>query len=221
MQTIVDNLDVFGRAVWGTLVLAFWAGIGSLVLGTLLAVLRVAPSAALRAFGTGYVNLVRNTPLTLVMFFTVFGLPALQIGFGDTASTNYRIYALLALIAYTACFVCEAIRSGINTVPVGQAEAARAIGLPFAQVLALVVLPQALRAVVPPLGNVLIAMVKNTSVASAFNNRELISGMRGLIENNGNAVISILVGTTLAYLLIVAVLALGLRRLERKLAVAA
>ena len=221
MQTIVDNLDVFGRAVWGTLVLAFWAGIGSLVLGTLLAVLRVAPSAALRAFGTGYVNLVRNTPLTLVMFFTVFGLPALQISFGDTASTNYRIYALLALIAYTACFVCEAIRSGINTVPVGQAEAARAIGLPFAQVLALVVLPQALRAVVPPLGNVLIAMVKNTSVASAFSNFQLISGMRGLIEDNGNAAISILLGTTLAYVLVVGVLALGLRAAERKLAVAA
>ncbi|GAB7190659.1 amino acid ABC transporter permease [Kineococcus sp. NUM-3379] len=221
MQVIVDNLDVFGRALWGTLLLTFWAALGSLVLGTVLAVLRVAPSAAMRAFGTAYVNVVRNTPLTLVMFFTVFGFPALQISFGERASTNLRIYALVALIAYTSCFVCEAIRSGINTVPVGQAEAARAIGLPFAQVLTLVVLPQAFRAVVPPLGNVLIALVKNSSVASAFSNYELVSGMRGLIEDNGNATIAILIATTLAYVGVVAVLALGLRALERKLAVTA
>jgi glutamate transport system permease protein len=118
-------------------------------------------------------------------------------------------------VAYTSCFVCEAIRSGINTVPVGQAEAARAIGLPFGQVLSLVVLPQAVKAVIPPLGGVLIAMLKNTSIASAASNYELISAMRNLIEQNGNAVISILLGTTVAYVLLVAVVSAVVELLER------
>jgi len=215
VQVIVDNLDTFGRGLWGTVVLFLWATAGSLVLGTVLAVLRVAPSGAVRAAGTAYVNLVRNTPLTLIMVFCVLGLPILRITFTDAASTQYRIYAVLALVAYTSCFVCEAIRSGINTVPVGQAEAARAIGLPFGQVLALVVLPQALRAVVPPLGSVLIAMLKNTSIASAASNFELISAMRGLIEQNGNAVISVLLGITAAYVLLVAVVSAVIALLER------
>ncbi|NAZ85070.1 amino acid ABC transporter permease [Kineococcus indalonis] len=221
MQVLLDNLGTFGRGAWGTVVLFAWSAVGSLVLGTLLACLRVAPSAAMRAAGTAYVNLVRNTPLTLVMFFSVLALPQLQIRFGDSLNTQFRVFAVLALVAYTSCFVCEAIRSGINTVPVGQAEAARAIGLPFGQVLTLVVLPQAFRAVVPPMGNIFIALVKNTSVASAFSNYELISAMRNLIEQNGNAVISILVGITAAYVLLVAVVALAFNRLERAVGVPA
>ena len=221
MQVLLDNLGTFGRGAWGTVVLFAWSAVGSLVLGTLLACLRVAPSAAMRAAGTAYVNVVRNTPLTLVMFFSVLALPQLQIRFGDSLNTQFRVFAVLALIAYTSCFVCEAIRSGINTVPVGQAEAARAIGLPFGQVLTLVVLPQAFRAVVPPMGNIFIALVKNTSVASAFSNYELISAMRNLIEQNGNAVISILVGITAAYVLLVAVVALAFNLLEPSVGVPA
>ena len=221
MQVLLDNLGTFGRGAWGTVVLFAWSAVGSLVLGTLLACLRVAPSAAMRAAGTAYVNVVRNTPLTLVMFFSVLALPQLQIRFGDSLNTQFRVFAVLALIAYTSCFVAEAIRSGINTVPVGQAEAARAIGLPFGQVLTLVVLPQAFRAVVPPMGNIFIALVKNTSVASAFSNYELISAMRNLIEQNGNAVISILVGITAAYVLLVAVVALAFNLLERSVGVPA
>ena len=215
MQVIVDNLDVFGRGAWGTVVLFFWATIGSLVFGTVLAVLRVAPSAALRAAGTAYVNLVRNTPLTLIMVFCVLGLPILQVTFSSDIGLRFRLYAILALVAYTSCFVCEAIRSGINTVPVGQAEAARAIGLPFGQVLSLVVLPQAFKAVIPPMASVLIAMLKNTSIASAASNYELISAMRNLIEQNGNAVISVLLGITVAYVLLVGVVSVVFSGLER------
>jgi glutamate transport system permease protein len=170
VQVIVDNLDVLGRGIWGTVTLFFWAALGSLVLGTVLAVFRIAPSAALRAFGTTYVNVFRNTPLTLIVVFCVLCLPTLQVTFSEDTGRQYRAYAILALIAYTSCFVCEAVRSGINTVPLGQAEAARAIGLPFTKVLRLVVLPQAFRAVVPPLGSVLNALLKNTSVASAASN---------------------------------------------------
>ena len=167
MRAVVDNFDVFVDGFWGTIVLTFWSAIGAMIFGTLLAAMRVSPSIALRGAATTYVNVVRNTPLTLVMFFTAFGLPILQITFEASSTMQYRIYAILALTAYTACFVCEAIRSGIQTIPVGQAEAARSIGLTFSQTLRYIVLPQALRTVVPPLGSVLIAMTKNTSSASA------------------------------------------------------
>lgn len=217
MQVVVDNLDVFGRGIWGTVTLFFWATLGSLVLGTVLAVFRIAPSAALRAFGTAYVSVFRNTPLTLIVVFCVLCLPTLGITFGVGTATQYRLYAVLALVAYTSTFVCEAVRSGINTVPVGQAEAARAIGLPFTGVLRLVVLPQAFRAVVPPLGSTLNALLKNTSVASAASNFELISAMRGLVEQNGNAVISVLVGITVAYVALAAVLFAAVGLLERSL----
>ncbi|NAZ74758.1 ABC transporter permease subunit [Kineococcus sp. T13] len=217
MQVIVDNLDAFGRGAWGTIVLFFWSTLGSLVLGTLLAVFRVSPSPALRAVGTIYVNLFRNTPLTLIMVFCVLCLPILQITFTEDSGRQYRAYAVLALVAYTSSFVCEAIRSGINTVPVGQAEAARAIGLPFTKVLSLVVLPQAFRAVVPPLGSILNALLKNTSVASAANNFELISAMRGLVEQNGNAVIAVLIGTTVTYVVLALLLFAGVEVLERAL----
>lgn len=218
MQVIVDNLDVFGRGIWGTVTLFFWATLGSLVLGTVLAVFRISPSAALRAFGTTYVNVFRNTPLTLIMVFCVLCLPTLQITFSDDPARQYRAYAILALVAYTSCFVCEAVRSGINTVPLGQAEAARAIGLPFTGVLRLVVLPQAFRAVVPPLGSVLNALLKNTSVASAASNYELVSAMRNLVEQNGNAVIAVLIGITVAYMLLAGVLFTGVTLLERRTA---
>ena len=219
MDIVTNNTGVFVDGFVGTLVLTFWAAIGSLVLGTVLAALRVSPSIALRGAATGYVNTVRNTPLTLVMFFAAFGLPILQISFGSTASSQFRIYAILALTAYTSCFVCETVRSGIQTVSVGQAEAARSLGLTFTQTLRYVVLPQALRTVVAPLGSVLIALTKNTSIASAFNNQELISAMRGLIENNGNAVLQVLVATALAYMVITLPMGYGVGVLERRTAV--
>src|SRR5690606_15243425 len=140
----------------------------SLILGTILVIMRVAPTPVLRAVGTVYVNVVRNTPLTLVLAFCALGLSdTLGLTFSDTPITNSFWLVVLGLSAYTATFVCEALRSGINTVPLGQAEAARAIGLTFFQSLRLVILPQAARSVIAPLGSVMIAMTKNTTVAIA------------------------------------------------------
>lgn len=140
----------------------------SLILGTILVIMRVAPTPVLRAVGTVYVNVVRNTPLTLVLAFCALGLSdTLGLIFSDTPITNSFWLVVLGLSAYTATFVCEALRSGINTVPLGQAEAARAIGLTFFQSLRLVILPQAARSVIAPLGSVMIAMTKNTTVAIA------------------------------------------------------
>ncbi|WP_449061687.1 amino acid ABC transporter permease [Planomonospora algeriensis] len=148
--------------------LSVMCGILSLILGTVLVSMRVSPTPVLRAAGTLYVNIVRNTPLTLVLAFSALGLSdTLGLTLSQTPSTNSFWLVVLGLSIYTASFVCEALRSGINTVPLGQAEAARAIGLTFVQSLRLIILPQAFRTVIAPLGSVIIAMIKNTTVAVA------------------------------------------------------
>src|SRR5688572_5503394 len=141
----------------------------ALVIGVLLAAMRVSPIPVLRWFGAAWVNLFRNTPLTLIIFFCYFGLfSTLGLSLADDINLNNFWLGVIGLSVYTAAFVCEAIRSGINTVPAGQAEAARAIGLTFAQTLRLVILPQAGRAVIAPLGSILIALTKNATIVGTI-----------------------------------------------------
>lgn len=164
--------------------LALLSAVGSLVWGTLLAAMRVGPVPLMRGFGTAYVNIVRNIPLTVIILFASLGLNQtlnISLGADDVVAVNFRL-AVLGLILYTSAFVCEAIRSGINTVPVGQAEAARAIGLSFTQVLFVVVLPQAFRAAIGPLTNVLIALTKNTTVAAAIGVAEAAYLMKEMLD---------------------------------------
>ncbi|GHB22253.1 putative glutamine ABC transporter permease protein GlnM [Streptomyces sp. ADI97-07] len=180
----LEGYDLLG-AFWVTVKLTVYSALGALIWGTLLAGMRVGPVPLMRGFGTAYVNIVRNIPLTVIIVFASLGLfQTLQVtlGGGDNFETvNFRL-AVLSLALYTAAFVCEALRSGINTVPAGQAEAARALGLSFTQVLRLIILPQAFRSVVNPLANVLIALTKNTTVAAAIGVVEAAYLMKDMIE---------------------------------------
>ena len=190
MFDFLEGYDILG-AFWVTVQLAFYSAVGSLIWGTLLAAMRVSPVPLMRGFGTSYVNVVRNIPLTVIIVFTSLGLfqtLGVTLGAEDFKTINFRL-AVLGLIAYTSAFVCEALRSGINTVPVGQSEAARAIGLSFTQILRLVVLPQAFRSVVGPLANVLIALIKNTTVAAAIGVAEAAALMREMIENEAQLIL--------------------------------
>lgn len=153
-----------------TLTLMLGSGLIATVVGTVLAGMRVSPVLPFRAFGTGYVNAFRNTPLVVLFLFSVEGLPQIGVqpempGLGLNV---FEVLGTLTIGAYTAAFVCEALRSGVNTVDTGQAEAARSVGMGFGQTLRFVVMPQAVRNVIPPLASVYIAMTKNTSVAAAF-----------------------------------------------------
>ncbi|WP_156760394.1 amino acid ABC transporter permease [Microbacterium karelineae] len=163
MDAIFGNLDLWREGIGFTLLVFFFGGLIALVLGTIVGAMRVSPVPIARGVGWAYVNLVRNTPLTLVFFFFVFGYSALAL-----PSLPNAVLGIFAIGIYTATYVAETLRAGVNTVPVGQAEAARAIGLPFGQVMSLIVLPQAFRSVVPPMMSVLIALLKNTTVAAGF-----------------------------------------------------
>jgi glutamate transport system permease protein len=168
----------------------------------------------LRTFGTAYVNVVRNCPLTVFLFFFAFGFPEIGI------NASYYIFGVSGLIIYTSAFVCEALRSGINAVPAGQAEAARAIGLGFGQSLREVVLPQAFRSSVPPLGSVLIAMFKNSAVVGAFGvGQDLFSVGANLTSAQGFAALPVLTGVAVGYLCITIPAGLLLGVIERKVAI--
>ncbi|GAA4229343.1 amino acid ABC transporter permease [Actinomadura meridiana] len=178
-----DNFDEILDGFWATVRLAAVSAVLSMLIGTILVSFRVAPVPLLRAIGTTYVNVVRNTPLTLVLLMCSLGLnDVLALKFSDTTSTTYYWWAVLGLSGYTAAFVCESLRAGINTVPLGQAEAARSIGLTFTQSLRIIILPQAFRSVIAPLGSVLIAMIKNTTVASAAGYAEAATVTKDLLE---------------------------------------
>jgi len=214
VSVLTDNADLFVQFFWTSIELFLIGGIGALLLGIALGALRVSPVPAMRTFGALYVNTIRNTPLTLVLVFFGFAAPKLGI------PIDYFPAACVGLILYTAAFVCEAVRSGINTVPAGQAEAARAIGMPFGQVLNQVVLPQALRASVPPLVSVLIALLKNTTVATAVNVQQAGSLPDYLSERGANQLFTN-IWIALIFLLLVLPLALAQRSAERRAAVAA
>jgi glutamate transport system permease protein len=214
VDVVLDNLDVYVDGFVNTIYLTLLAAVGALVLGTLIAAMRVSPVPPFRAVGTLYVTLVRNTPLTVVFFLVFFGLPEVDV------LLSFFTFAVLALTLYTAAFVAEAVRSGINSVAAGQAEASRSVGMTFGQTLRIVVLPQAFANSIPPLASVFIALLKNTSIASAFFVAEGLQRTQGLINSNGQAVLWILAGAALGYLLLALVASFLFSLLERALAVA-
>ena len=225
MEIFTEYRGQILEAFWTTIQLTVFSAIGALILGTVLAAMRLAPVPTLNWLGAAYVNVVRNTPLTLIILFCSFGLAqTLGVSLVDQNSptsivdSNFRL-AVLGLTLYTASFVCETVRAGVNTVPIGQAEAARSLGFTFAQNLRIVLLPQAFRAVIIPLGSVLIALIKNTTIASAIGVAEAALLMKEMIENTAALIV---VGTIFAVGFVLLTLPLGLffGRLSKRLAVA-
>jgi glutamate transport system permease protein len=211
VQDLVDNWDLVLSAFWLTIQLSVLSGIASLVLGTVLAAMRVGPVAVLRRAGAFYVTVVRNTPLLLVFVFIFIAAPNVGLFVG----TPFLVKGVIAMTFYTSAFVCEAMRAGVNAVPLGQAEAARAIGLTFTQNMANVVMPQAFRAVVPPLASVLIAMTKNTSVAAVFGLFEATARMRYFTNRSADDAV-IFLAFAVGYIVLVELIAAGAFGLERR-----
>ncbi|WP_326554761.1 amino acid ABC transporter permease [Micromonospora sp. NBC_01813] len=234
MRVLVDHFDVFVGGFWLTLQLCVLSATGALLIGTFIAILRISPVPPLRWLGGAYVTIFRNVPLTIVMFFSAFGLPALGSnadflripGLSSIFSRlgidlPYFRFAVIALSVYTGAFVCEAIRSGINAVSPGQAEAARAIGLSFTQNLRYVVLPQAWKAAIVPLGSVIIAMIKNSALAGFFGVvGDLSNSAQNLTSALGEPIIPVFVGISIGFLIMTVPLGMLLDRVEGRRAVA-
>jgi len=228
MEAVFSNFDDYLLAFGLTIGLFVVSGIASLVWGTILAVFRVGPVSILNKAAAVYVTVFRNTPLLMIFIFMAIAMPVLGYNFkfvedveiGGWQVSAFFVRSCIALTLYTSAFVCEALRSGVNAVPLGQAEAGRAIGLTFTQSMQLVVLPQASRAVIPPMTSVLIALIKNTSVAAAFGMAEAVATMRGLTNNNADQRIGIFLAFAIGYIIIVEVVSLASYVVERKVKVA-
>lgn len=213
MEVLNEYRSQIAGAFRVTIQLTVLSATGALILGTVLAAMRLAPAPVLNWLGAAYVNVMRNTPLTLIILFCSFGLAqTLGVSLVDSESptsiidSNFRL-AVLGLTLYTAAFVCETVRAGLNTVPLGQAEAARSLGFTFGQNMRIVLLPQAFRAVLIPLGSVLIALTKNTTIASAIGVAEAALLMKEMIENTAALLV---VGAIFAAGFVVLTLPLGL-----------
>ncbi|GAA1512747.1 glutamate transport system permease protein [Agromyces terreus] len=211
MDVVIANLPLYLQGFSVTLLLLAVGGAGALVLGTVIAAMRISPISTLRVIATVYTEIVRNTPLTLVVLFCAVIVPILG------SRLPFIIAGMIALAVYTAPFIAEALRSGINGVPIGQAEAARSLGFGFTQTVSLIVLPQAFRMTIPPLINVFIALTKNTSVVGGVGFvSELFGVGRTLANAHGDAVIAILIGVAFFYLVVTVPLGLLATQLERK-----
>lgn len=213
METLLDNLPRILTGFRDTLYLLVVSGGAALAVGVLLATMRVSPVPVARAVGTGYVTVFRNVPLVVLFLITTQGLPEIGIGL------SFFALAVLALGTYTAAFVCEAVRSGINAVDVGQAEAARSIGMTFGQTLQSVVLPQAVRTVIPPLASILIALTKNTAIAEAFGVTEATYQLDSLVRDHPDALYALFFGIAAGYIVIVFAISGAAHVLERRLVV--
>lgn len=225
MDTLINNAGDIWSGFQTSLWLLLFAGLVATVLGTVLAAFRVSPISSLRAFGTSYVNIFRNTPLVLVLLLAMAVIPTL--GFNDLSySLGFREFnhfftvSMFGLAFYTAAFVCEAVRSGVNSVSTGQAEAARSIGMNFTQSLRLIVLPQAFRTVIPPLTSIYIALAKNTSVVAIVGVTDAAYQMRRLSNKFTSDIWWIFIGIGVGYVIIVLTISAVSSVIERKMVVA-
>lgn len=212
MDVILDNVDAYLAGMVDTIVLTLLSFALAFVVGIVVAGFRVSPVPPLRAAGTAYVNIVRNTPLAVAMVLFWFGLlPSLGLRIP-------RFWAgIIVLTAYTGTFVAEAVRAGINSVAVGQAEAGRALGLTFPATLGQVVLPQALRTVVQPLGSIFIALIKNSALVTIIS----VPNLTKTADEIGTATAQFfpsIVGAALAYLVLTIPSGAAVGWIERKVA---
>jgi glutamate transport system permease protein len=212
MQALLGDLEPLLQGLLTTLWMAALSAAGALVLGVVVTAMRVSPIPVLRGVAFAYVQLFLNVPLLALLVLFVFALPDAGL------LMPLPMTAVVVLVIYEAAYVAEAVRSGVNTVALGQAEAARALGLTFRQTLGSVILPQALRAVVQPVGNVMIALVMNTSLFAAVGIVELTAA-----ANKTNLIhaqpIPIFVGAGLTYMVLALLIGLGTGWLERRVAI--
>ena len=217
-EILFEFPDLFFTGLWLTIQISILGLVGAMVLGTIVALFRVGPIVPLRWIGAAYVEFFRNTPLVVHLFFLFLGLPALGIRFSsDAFESNFRA-AFVGMALYHGAYVAEIVHGGLIGVDKGQVEAARALGLSYTQMLQNVQLPQTFRAVIPPLANIAIALVKNTSLASTIGVAELLYAAE-IVESRTFRAEEAFIAATLLYLLLTIPLGFAVNVLERRLVV--
>lgn len=207
---LTENLDLYLEGFKYTVIASLIALVCSFFLGTVIAIMRIAPIRLMNWIGMVYVEFFRNIPVLLITFFFYFGLASIGITFdGLTAGT-------IALTIYTSAFIAEAVRAGIASVPKGQMEAARSSGLTYNQAMRFIILPQAIKIVIPPLGNQFINLVKNSSILGVVAGLDLMY-QADLISTQTFVTFDVYIFVAVFYLILTIPLSLGVGYFERRL----
>ncbi|KAB2337248.1 amino acid ABC transporter permease [Cytobacillus depressus] len=208
---LINNFDQYLEGFKNTIFASIYGLIGSFILGVIVAVMRIAPIKPLNWIGTAFVEFIRNIPLLIIAFFFYVGLPAVGLTLtGFVAGT-------IALSIYTAAFIAEAVRAGIQSVPKGQMEAARSSGLTYIQAMTTIILPQAIKIVIPPIGNQFINLVKNSSILGMIAGLDLMY-FGDLVSARTFIVFDVYIFVAIFYLILTIPLSLGVGYLEKRLA---
>ncbi|EEL52132.1 Polar amino acid ABC transporter, inner membrane subunit [Bacillus cereus Rock3-44] len=211
VSILTNNIDMYLEGFKYTVMSSIVALIGSFILGIIMAVMRIAPIRFMNWFGTAYVEFIRNIPLVLIAFVFYFAFPVIGV------TLNGFVAGTSALTVYTAAFIAEAIRAGIMSVPKGQMEAARSSGLTYVQAMYYVVLPQAIKIVIPPLGNQFLNLVKNSSILGIIAGTDLMY-QGDLISTRTLVTFDVYIFVGLFYLLLTVPLSMLVRYFEKRLA---
>lgn len=214
MNVITDNLGMIGSGLLTTMLIALMAYAGALALGTVMAVFRVGPIPPLRMLASAWVVVACNVPVLCFMILLAFGVPLLGV------AVPLFWAAVAAIVLAGSGFVCETLRSGINSVPKGQIEAARALGMPFGFILRTVVLPQAFVRTIQPLVNIFISCLIGSSLAAAIGVDELTNITQQLNIDYSEAVLTFLLSGLIYLAVALAATRIG-GRLERAMTIGA
>jgi putative glutamine transport system permease protein len=210
-SVLTEYYNLYLQGFYHTILASLLALVGSFLLGTIVAVMRIAPAKPLNWIGTAYVEIIRNIPLLIVVYAFYLGLPT----FGITMSGF--LCGTLGLTVYTSSYIAEAIRAGIQSVPKGQTEAARASGLTYVQNMRHIILPQAIKIVVPPISNQFLNLVKNSSILGVVAGLDLMY-FGDKVQSETYVTFSTYIFVGLFYLLLTVPLSFASARLERRLA---
>jgi glutamate transport system permease protein len=210
MHALIENLPNLLSGLTMTLALFAVSAVCTIIVGTVLSLMRISPLPSLNGAASIYVEMMRATPVVLVFFFVCFGLPSLGV------RVPFFVYAVIALTLYESSYVCEALRSGYNSVAIGQAEAARSIGMSGANMLWRIILPQAVANSVPAIGNNMIALCKATAIAGSFGVMEATAMLHKLALDNPGEIFFLFGGVAAGYALINVTLGLLIRIYEKK-----
>ncbi|MCY8724067.1 amino acid ABC transporter permease [Bacillus inaquosorum] len=210
VSILFDNFGMYMDGFYHTLLASIIALAGSFVLGVVVAVMRITVFKPLQWLGTAYVEFIRNIPLLLITFVFYFGLPSAVLRLdGFQAGT-------VALTIYTSAFIAEAIRAGIQSVSIGQMEAARSSGFTYSQAMLHIILPQAIKIVIPPLGNQFLNLVKNSSILGVVAGLDLMY-QADLVSSSTLVVFDVYIFVALFYLVLTIPLSIGVNYLEKRL----
>ncbi|NCB32441.1 MAG: amino acid ABC transporter permease [Erysipelotrichia bacterium] len=213
-QVFSENWLVFLQGLLGTLKFAFIAVFFGTILGTFISLLHLSKNKVLRAIAAVYVNVLRGTPLLVQMYIAYFFIP-MAIPFLSFMTKEQCV--ILSLILNSSAYVSEVIRGGINAVDKGQTEAARSLGMSSVHCMQKIILPQAIKNILPALANEYIAMIKETSLAGTFALYELMF-TKTLLANKFYTYQPLFIIAAI-YLLCTLVLSSLVKKMEKRLAV--